>query len=432
MCDTIAALGRATADGNLLFGKNSDRSPNEPQLVLLVPETLHQAGERLACTYREIEQARFTREVLLCRPAWMWGAEMGINRAGVAIGNEAVFTKEPREKPGLTGMDLVRLGLERGGTAREALEVILALLTRYGQGGNCGFDHRFTYDNSFLIADRTEIWVLETAGRYWAARRYTDIAAISNRLTIEDRWDLAHPELIKHALERGWCKREADFSFARCYGNGLMTFFSGADGRLNQTLSGLQCGYGSLTKADFFAILRRHAHRRQPFTASVDSACMHYGGWVGDHTTGSLVAELGGDAPVPCWLTGASTPCLSAFKPGDFRVGGPVQGDEATALDYWLRRERLLRRLRERGAEDRVLELLRAERDELERQWLAKPDVEGAAAQEEAFLARWEELAAGLPARKRGGLAYRMRWRRKDQELGRAVREGGKRYERNA
>ena len=67
------------------FGKNSDRSPNEAQVNELYPARVYDGGE-VACTYRLIPQARETLGVLLSRPAWMWGAEIGVNEAGVAIG----------------------------------------------------------------------------------------------------------------------------------------------------------------------------------------------------------------------------------------------------------------------------------------------------------------------------------------------------------
>jgi dipeptidase len=33
MCDTLVALGNSTKDGNVVFGKNSDRQQSEAQLI---------------------------------------------------------------------------------------------------------------------------------------------------------------------------------------------------------------------------------------------------------------------------------------------------------------------------------------------------------------------------------------------------------------
>ncbi|MDI7277595.1 MAG: C69 family dipeptidase, partial [Anaerolineae bacterium] len=140
MCDTVVAVGSATADGSVILAKNSDRAPNEAQRLVHLPRARHAAGSTVACTYVEVPQVPETYEVLLSQPFWLWGAEMGANECGVAIGNEAVFTREPYETgPGLTGMDLIRLALERAATAHQALQVITELIGTYGQGGNCGF-----------------------------------------------------------------------------------------------------------------------------------------------------------------------------------------------------------------------------------------------------------------------------------------------------
>lgn len=47
--------------------------------------------------------------MVLSRPSWLWGAEMGANEHGVCVANEAVVTREPAsESEALLGMDLVR------------------------------------------------------------------------------------------------------------------------------------------------------------------------------------------------------------------------------------------------------------------------------------------------------------------------------------
>jgi secernin len=114
----------------------------------------------------------------------------------VVIGNEAVWTTEPYAENGLLGMDLVRLGLERGPTALDALQVIVDLMEEHGQGGNCAEHFAFNYHNSYLIADQNEAWVLETAGRYWVAEKISrGTRSISNSLSIHGKGDLRHPEL---------------------------------------------------------------------------------------------------------------------------------------------------------------------------------------------------------------------------------------------
>ena len=98
MCDTFVALPSVTSDPSLIFGKNSDREPNEVQLLEYYPAAGYGENEKVECTYLTIPQVRETRAVLLSRLFWMWGAEMGVNDKGVVIGNEAVWTKMPQNK----------------------------------------------------------------------------------------------------------------------------------------------------------------------------------------------------------------------------------------------------------------------------------------------------------------------------------------------
>ncbi len=129
MCDTLVAAGKATADAAVIMAKNSDRDPNEAQPLVHIPRASHQPGAVLRCTYIRIPQVAETYEVLLSQPFWLWGCEMGANECGVAIGNEAVWTREPYDTgPGLIGMDFIRLALERSATAASALETITGLL----------------------------------------------------------------------------------------------------------------------------------------------------------------------------------------------------------------------------------------------------------------------------------------------------------------
>ncbi|XP_072861478.1 secernin-2 isoform X2 [Chlorocebus sabaeus] len=219
-CDCFVSVPPASAIPAVIFAKNSDRPRDEVQEVVFVPAGSHTPGSRLQCTYIEVEQVSKTHAVILSRPSWLWGAEMGANEHGVCIGNEAVWTKEPvGEGEALLGMDLLRLALERSSSAQEALHVITGLLERYGQGGSCLEDPApFSYHNTFLLADRTEAWVLETAGRLWAAQRIQEGARnISNQLSIGTDISVQHPELRSHAQAKGWWDGQGAFDFAQVF-----------------------------------------------------------------------------------------------------------------------------------------------------------------------------------------------------------------------
>jgi len=208
-CDTLVALGSDTRSGRTLFAKNSDRLPEECQHLRVYPSRDWDQGATLRCQYLSLPQVRRTYRVLGSQPFWLWGFEHGVNERRVVIGNEALHTREELEATGLLGMDLVRLGLERGGTAAEAKRVITGLLERHGQAGNASHREARRYNNSFIIADPVEAWVLETSGRHWVARRVRERAAISNCATIEDDWDEASAGIEAYARARGWWSESA-------------------------------------------------------------------------------------------------------------------------------------------------------------------------------------------------------------------------------
>jgi secernin len=294
-----------------------------------------------------------TFAILLSKPFWIWGGEMGVNEFGVAIGNEAVWTKEPQARIGLLGMDLIRLALERAETARRALDVIAELLETYGQGGSCDIYHPgMSYHNSYLIADPGAAWVLETAGRYWAAKKVERAYSISNGLTIGADYDLASPSLVEHAVERGWCKGEADFHFARCYSDHYHTQVTTACSRRRERTSAmLREGSGSMSAAHAFGYLRDHGAEADTGTWARSNSrvtvCMHATGrsFRGGQSTASLVAHLRPDLPA-YWMTGTSAPCTSLFKP--FYVAPLPDGigeptGEADGETMWWAHERLHR-----------------------------------------------------------------------------------------
>jgi len=150
----ILALARKLAEKilshDLLYEFEKGLNPQKPAQSQ-IPARIVGYGEISA-----IPQMAQTNAVLLSKPFWMWGAEMGVN------------------------------------------------------------EHKLFYHNSFLLADPESVWVLETAGRQSAAKQVDGIYAISNKITLETSWDIASEDLVSFAVQKGWCRSAEDFFFARC------------------------------------------------------------------------------------------------------------------------------------------------------------------------------------------------------------------------
>ncbi|XP_046549938.1 secernin-2-like [Haliotis rubra] len=349
MSDIFLALPGATVDGSVLFGKNSDRPQSEVQEVIYVPPSDHDAGGKLHCTFIEVDQVSHTYGAVLSKPAWAWGAEMGANENGVCIGNTAVWTKlchpgDHAEK--LIGVDFVRLGLERSKSAKDALDVISGLLERYGQGGPCAEDHSFsqwTYHSSFLIADRSEAWVLDTAGQFWAAHKLTrGTYNISSTLTIGSAFDVSSSGLREKAKAEGyWKPEDGDFNFTKVFGASFtgmsLSEAQVASNRLQKGKELLEAASneGKLNQTNIFNILRD------------EKSSINFSGEL--QTVSSQVSLLrpeGSKSMDIHWFTATPNPSLSVFKPfmfspepsiGYFTVS-PNFGDKArssfqTAVD---------------------------------------------------------------------------------------------------
>jgi dipeptidase len=338
-------------------------------------------------------------------------------------------------------MDLLRLALERAGSAEQAVETIIQLLSDHGQGGTCGFEDKWiAYHNSFICADPKEAWILETAGPLWARRRVMDFASISNGLTIGQDFDACHADAIQTARKKGWLKTGETFDFAACFSDWFFTTFLACRARQSRSFRLIQRekeggGRAGMDVPSALGVLRdHHGDGYRPDSHSFyDRLCAHAANRISRHsaqTTGSLVAHLADKGNI-YWATGTSAPCTGIFKPVWFGPNplpdmGPLpeRGFHPDAL--WWRHE-MLHRTVLLDFPNR-LNAYREERDALERGLLeeasrAAPEErskvsERAFAQARDATDRWTEQVRALPIERRARWNYRRYWAHQNRKAG--------------
>lgn len=357
-CDTVVVAAEATANGRTLFGKNSDRHPNEAQYLTVVPAADHAPGATVECTFVSVPQVSHTARVVGSRPWWMWGFEHGVNEYGVAIGNEALWSKLPaRYEAGLLGMDLLRLTLERSTTADEALDCLLALIEAHGQSGPTNTVVLESYDNGFVIADPSTAWLVQTAGKYWAAKRVDGAAAMSNLYTIGTDYTRLANGAVEEAIARGWFDPNAGepFDFARAFGDENLPDLDGCARRFDRSsflLHELERSDRPIELRDIHRVLRDPGdgpvESLRPGPRSEGAICMYAQDAAGSETAATIIAELDAEPARARIGVSASAPRHAGLVPIWVDLddcGAFAQPEDETDADLWWETERLQRRI---------------------------------------------------------------------------------------
>lgn len=104
MCDTYVVLPDTAKTGTTVLGKNSDRPAFDCQPMAYHGRKKHKKEDKLKLVYLSIDQVEESYATMGSSPYWCWGYEEGINEYGVAIGNEAIYTKDLTENTELEKM----------------------------------------------------------------------------------------------------------------------------------------------------------------------------------------------------------------------------------------------------------------------------------------------------------------------------------------
>ncbi|MBK9166649.1 MAG: C69 family dipeptidase [Bryobacterales bacterium] len=322
-----------TADGSAFLAGYGDE-PSSHWLEIVPardwPEgATFQAGATAAARYPgeliEVPQVRRTAKYITNNYSAFAGfppplTNGGLNEHHVAArdiwspSREELRKMTPKPQRGLNYSDLSRIAMERARTAREAVEIVGALVDRHGYATYGG--------NSHLFADVNEGWILiEFAGGkgLWAAQRlgpdeirvsrpgYIGEIPANYRNHADYR---GSANLISFAVEQGWHKPGTPFNVNHVYGDGKMRHEA-----VEMMEDRLRKLAGRITLADVIAAVR------EP-TVTRDSA--GYGQVA--HLRKTPHAELG-----VLWVA-AATPVTAPFVP--FHLGATAVPPEFARHRY--------------------------------------------------------------------------------------------------
>lgn len=236
-CTNLIAGKGATTDGSVMMSYSAD-SHNLFGFLHHSPAAKHPKGAMRKITdwdtgkpLGEIPQVAETYNVV-----------GNMNEHQLAIGESTWGGREElADTTGQSVMDygsLIYVALERAKNARESIDVMTDLVEKYGYASE---------GESFTIADKNEVWVMEMIGKgaekgaVWIAVRIPDNAISGHaneprirKVDLKDKENVRYSkDLIKFARKRGYFTgKDQDFSFADAFAEHDPSTRRGCDARV--------------------------------------------------------------------------------------------------------------------------------------------------------------------------------------------------------
>lgn len=236
-CTNLIAGPKATVDGSVMVTYAAD-SHTLYGMLTHTPAAKHAPGAMRKVV--EWDTGKPLGEIP--QPAETYNVVGNINEHQVAIGESTWGGhKELQDTTGNSIIDygsLIQIALERSKTAREAIQVMTDLVDKYGYASS---------GESFSIADKNEVWVMEMIGKgaekgaVWVAVRIPDNAICGHaneprirQVDFKDKKNVRHSkDVISFARKRGYFNgKDEEFSFADAYGEHDAGTRRGCDGRV--------------------------------------------------------------------------------------------------------------------------------------------------------------------------------------------------------
>ncbi|XP_058821742.1 secernin-2 [Topomyia yanbarensis] len=278
------------SDQTIIYGRNGLREP--PSDESAVTEVRYYPASEdsgsLKCDSAEIDGVA-TLSVILSQPAGLWGAESGSNEKGVSIG--LTFSDGHPLDGKLNATDLVRLGLERGASASDAIDIMTKLNAASGPDG----ESKDAPKAAFVICDPSEAWLLNIVGSLWAAHKIsTSCLALTSGLSVGSKIDRSSVDLHSKLQAAGIWDGSAELNFSAAFGSESARAWP----------TGEPNGEGTFGLLQMFKTLRTVGAERLSLSSQV-----------------SVLSSSG----LSChWLTATPNPEESVFKPFIFTSGAKI------------------------------------------------------------------------------------------------------------